>query len=51
MTYEEAVSFQEWLEENEDEMWASFHESGAYLELDSDYEEWCYHHYEKEVEA
>ena len=40
-------TFDEWIEENEDEIWISFHESGAYLELDNSLEAWAEYLYER----
>jgi hypothetical protein len=37
-------TFEEWWEENDDECWISYHESGACY--DTDYEDWCDHLYE-----
>ena len=39
-------SYEKWLESNEDNLWAEFHETGANLE-GADYEDWCENKYEE----
>lgn len=41
------ISYEKWLEENTDELWAKFHEDGA--NYDQNYENWLEEQYEKEV--
>lgn len=41
------MNYSDWLEENEEELWIKYHETGACY--DSDYERWCERQYEEEI--
>jgi hypothetical protein len=46
------MEYEEWLEENDDELWISYHESGAYYDTHlEDYSEWMYDQYLKKEGA